>query len=111
MCGRCYAAACGLAASLWPHMHGRAAFVRADASPEEDAEEEADSAARAAAVDGFFATAGSPRQLAPAFAAQPTAALQHEQLVAAPAGDESPQHACAAVDALHAPMSEHKLSK
>jgi hypothetical protein len=114
ICVRCYTAAAPLAAALWPHAHGRAAFALMDASPEEEAEDEADSAARATAeADGFFAAAGSPRQLAPAFAAQKQASPVVPTRVEA-GGDESPQRALLAspaVDALQAPMSEHKLSK
>jgi hypothetical protein len=119
ICVRCYTTAATLAPSLWPHAHARAAFALMDASPEEDAEDEADSAARAAAeADGFFATAGSPRQLAPVFAAQKQASPgivvpMHEDEAGA-VGDESPQRALLAspaVDALQAPTSEHKLSK
>lgn len=115
MCVRCYTAAAPLAAALWPHAHARAAFALMDASPEEEAEEEADSAARAAAeADGFFAAAGSPRQLAPAFAAQKQASPAVAPMMCEGGGDESPQRALLAspaVDALQAPMSEHKLSK
>ena len=115
MCSRCYDTAAALSATLWPHPHGRGVFILADTPTEDDDEgaDEADSAARAAAEalpDSFFATSGaSPRQLAPAFAAQP---MQGSPRAARSAGDDSPQHpplASPAVESLQAPMSEQKL--
>jgi hypothetical protein len=102
ICVACYATASALAASLWPHPHGRALFAPADtaAEEEEEGDEEADSAARAAAeADGFFAAGNSPRQqLAPAFAAQ-----RHVSPgPAAAGGDDSVMAISAAVDALQA---------
>ena len=100
MCVACYATASVLAASLWPHAHGRTLFVLADAAAEDDEEEEqeADSAARAAAeADGFFAGA-SPRQLAPAFAAQ----RQRGSPGAAAGGEDCVLAISAAVDAMQA---------
>ena len=99
LCCACYAATGALAPELWPHAHGRHLFALVDAAAEEeeDEEDEADSAARAAAeADSFFASGGSPRQLAPAFAEQP-------QARASPA-------AAGGAESLQEPMSAHKLS-